>query len=246
MIAGLISIKLHLQKLMSRSQLCLLMLPHNHLIQSLMNSLFSLPKCQYPTLLSTLTDHQRSLIKGHLVNSINKSHEVFPSFSPLHLELSLGSRIIDNFSDCLSFNLSNKGKNNKIYLQQLDNMVLESSSSLSVAIIVTDASIKNNIATSISHIHLANYPLTKTVYHIAFVTSTEAKLFVIRCGINQACIKENVSKIILITNSIHAAKKIFDTASYSYQSHAMAILSELHHFFASNQDNSIEFWECPS
>jgi len=68
----------------------------------------------------------------------------------------------------------------------------------------------------------------------------------IRYGINQAYIKENVSKIIVITNSIHVAKKIFNTVSYSYQSHAVAILSELCCFFASNQDNSIEFWECPS
>ena len=113
-------------------------------------------------------------------------------------------------------------------------MVLKLSSFLFTAIIVTDASIKNNIATSISHVHLANHPLTKTVHHTAFVTSTEAELFMIRCGINQTCIKENVSKIIVITNSIHAAKKIFDTASHSYQSYAVAILSKLHLFFASN------------
>ena len=125
-------------------------------------------------------------------------------------------------------------------------MVLELSSSLSIAIIVMNAGIKNDIATSILHMYLANHPLTKTVHHAAFVTSTEAKLFAIRCGINQACIKENMSKIIIITNSIHVAKKIFDTMSHSYQSHAVAILSELCHFFASNQYNSIEFWECPS
>ena len=35
-IAGLIPIKLHLQKLTDRSQLCLLALLHNHFIQSLM------------------------------------------------------------------------------------------------------------------------------------------------------------------------------------------------------------------
>jgi len=109
-IAGLIPIKLHLQKLVSRSQLHLLMLPHNYLIRSLMDSPSSLPKYQYPTLLSTLTDHQRSLIKGYLVDSNNKLYEIFPSFSSLYLELSLGSRIIDNFSDCFSFNLSNKEK----------------------------------------------------------------------------------------------------------------------------------------
>ena len=115
-----------------------------------------------------------------------------------------------------------------------------------MAIIVIDASIKNDIATSISYMHLANHPLIKIVHQAAFVTNTEAKLFAIRYGINQACIKENVSKIIVVTDFIHVAKRIFDTASHPYQSHAVAILSELCLFFASNQDNSIEFWECPS
>jgi len=71
-------------------------------------------------------------------------------------------------------------------------------------------------------------------------------LFAIRCGINQACIKENMSKIIVVTDSIHATKKIFDSKSHLFQSHTTAILSELRHFFNTNQDNSIEFWECPS
>jgi len=115
-----------------------------------------------------------------------------------------------------------------------------------MALVITDTSIKNNIAISISHIHLANHPLIKTVHYAAFITSTEVELFAIRCGINQACIKEGVSKIIVVTDSIHAAKKIFNSKSYPYQSHTMAILSELRRFFKTNQENSIEFWECPS
>ena len=107
-------------------------------------------------------------------------------------------------------------------------MVLQSSSFPSTAIVVTDASIKNNIATSISHVHLVNHPLTKTVHHAAFVTSTEAELFAIRYDINQACIKENVSKIIVVTDSIHAAKKIFNSKLHPYQTHTTAILSKLH------------------
>ena len=79
-----------------------------------------------------------------------------------------------------------------------------------------------------------------------FITSMEAELFIIRCNINQACIKEGVSKIIVVTDSIHAAEKIFDSKLHPYQSHTTAILSELHCFFETNQENSIEFWECPS
>jgi len=107
-------------------------------------------------------------------------------------------------------------------------MVLQSSSFPFTAIVVTDASIKNNIATSISHVYLVNHPLTKTVHHAVFITSMEAELFTIRCGINQACTKENVSKIVVVTNSIHAAKKIFNSKLHPYQTHTMAILSKLH------------------
>ena len=155
------------------------------------------------------------------------------------------SRIVDNFPEQFSFNLANK-KNNKICFQQLDKMVLQSSSSPSTAIVVTDTSIKNDIATSISHIYLVNHPLIKMVHHVAFVTSTEAELFTIRYSINQVCNKKNVSKIIIITDSIHVARKIFDNKFHSYQIHTMAILSELCCFFAISQENSIEFWECPS
>ena len=125
-------------------------------------------------------------------------------------------------------------------------MVLCYSSDPHAALVITDASIKNDIATSISHIHLANRPLIKTVHHASFVTSTEAELFAIRCGINQACSIGNVSKIVVVTNSIHTAKKIFDYGSHPFQIHSAAILSELRSFFSSKDSNSIEFWECPS
>jgi len=84
------------------------------------------------------------------------------------------------------------------------------------------------------------------VHHAAFITSTEVELFAIRCGINQVCIKENVSKIIVITDSIHAAKKIFDSKLHPFQSHTMAILNELWNFFIKDHENFIEFWECSS
>ena len=125
-------------------------------------------------------------------------------------------------------------------------MVLQSSSSPYMAIVVTDASIKNNIATSILHIHLVDHPLTKMVHHAAFVTSTEVELFAIRCGINQAMNHNDILKIIVVTDSIHTAKKIFDLSSHLYQVHSATILNELCIFFSCHQDNSIEFWECPS
>ena len=158
-----------------------------------MDDLSNLPNKLIPHFINILINCQKTIIKGHLINSNNKLYGIFPSFSSLYPELLLGSRIVDNFPEWFSFNLVSK-KNDKLCFQQLDKIVLQSSSLPSIAIIVTDASIKDDIATSILHIHLVDHPLIKTVHHASFVTSTEAKLFAIRYGINQACNKENVSK----------------------------------------------------
>jgi len=108
------------------------------------------------------------------------------------------------------------------------------------------ASIKNNVTTSIMHIHMADKPLMKTIHHAVNVTSTEAKLFAIRCGINQSSHFDNISKIVVITDSIHMAQKIFDPSSHPFQTISAAILLDLHDFFNRSDNNSIEFWECPS
>jgi len=81
---------------------------------------------------------------------------------------------------------------------------------------------------------------------VAFVTSTEAELFAMRCSISQAYSKENISKIIVVTDSIHAAKKIFNDKTHPYQIHMTAILSKLWQFLTIGQGNSIRFWKCPS
>jgi len=166
---------------------------------------------------------------------VNRCNGIFPSFTPLHSEFSPGHKIINNFSDQFLFNLYNKQKDNKICTQQLDNMVIKSSNSPSTAIVVTDASIKNDIATSISHMHTHNNThnnlITKTIHHAVHVTSTEAELFAIRCSINQASNCDGISKIIIVTDSIHVAKKIFDPSLHPSQVHSVAILSELQKFF---------------
>ena len=63
-------------------------------------------------------------------------------------------------------------------------MIIESSNSSFTAIVVMDVSVKNDIATSISHMHTYNNPITKTLHHAVHVTSTEVELFTIRCDIN--------------------------------------------------------------
>jgi len=164
---------------------------------------------------------------------VNRFNRIYPSFIPLHSEFSSSHRVIDNFSDRFSFSLFNKhhDDNKKICIQQLNNMVIESSNSPSTAIIVTDASVKNDIVIFISHMHTYNNPITKTLHCVVHITSTKAELFAIRCDINQASNCNDISKIIVITDSIHVAKKIFNPSLHPFQAHFVAILSELQEFF---------------
>ena len=115
---------------------------------------------------------------------------------------------------------------------------------LSHDLVVTDTSIKNNIATSIAHIHICDKTVTKTIHHAVNVLTTEAKLFPIRCGINQATSIPGISKIIVITDLLYTAQRIFDSSLYLHQIHIVSILNKLRRFFINN--NSIKFWECPS
>jgi len=247
-LVGLMPIRFHLLKLSKRSLICPSKLPTNHILKNLLIDDLPSVNSSNSHNIGSLTKHQKSFFKGHLNDAHSKLLGIFPSFSPIDPKFFPGNRIVDTFSDRYSFNLANKKPDNSNNLcgQELDEMVLRLSSDSQAALIVTDASIKNDIATSISHIHSHNQPLVKTVHHASFVTTTEAELFAIRCGINQASAIPNVSKIVVVTNSMHTARRIFSNESHPYQIHTTAILSKLRNFFSTNESNSIEFWECPS
>ena len=210
-IAGIIPIRFHLQKIARRLQIHPFKLPTNHILRELMDDL---PLSSNNTNLHTigsLSNHQKNIAKDHLIDSCNKAYGIFPSFSFLNPEFFPSSCIMDNFSDRFSFNLVNKKDKDKdkIHAQELDNMVLWNSSSHHTALVITDVSIKHDITTSISHVHIANHLLTKPVHHAVFVTSMEAELFTIRYSINQACSKENISKVIVVTDSICYSTKVW-------------------------------------
>ena len=102
------------------------------------------------------------------------------------------------------------------------------------------------MATSISYIHLHNSLVIKTIYQVVNVTTTEFELFTIRYSINKAVKKPNVNRIVIITNSLHAARKIFDSSLHPYQIQSISISCKLRDFFNSNINNCINFWDCSS
>jgi len=88
----------------------------------------------------------------------NRFNEVFPSFNLFNKKFALGHHLIDIFLNCFSFHTLSKqsDKNLRAYIQSLDNIALTFSLDLLIALVVSDASIKNQVATSISHIHVHN------------------------------------------------------------------------------------------
>ena len=126
------------------------------------------------------------MIKGLIVNMDNRFNEVFPVFDSHNKEFSSGSWIIDIFPSWLSFHSSNKCSENNLMsrLYQLDDLLIISLSDSSYALVVTDTSIKNNVTTSIIHIHVYDKPVIKTLHYAVNVMTTEAELFAIRYGIN--------------------------------------------------------------
>ena len=117
---------------------------------------------------------------------------------------------------------------------------------LSSVIVISDTSIKNHITISISHIHSFNKPVVKTIYRAVNITTTEAELFAIQYGINQAIDIANINHIVVITDSLHAVRRIFNSSSHPYQIHSVVISQELREFFLKDASNYIEFWDCPS
>jgi len=119
--------------------------------------------------------------------------------------------------------------------------VIVSSENSSYALVITNVSIRNNVATSITHIYICNKSVVKILHHIVDVTSIKAELFTITYGMNQAINSQGTLKIIVVTDLIHSAKRIFNSSSYSFQVHTTSILSELRKFFTLNLNNKIEF-----
>jgi len=173
----------------------------------------------------------------------NKFNKVFPSFDSLNVEFSSGSHLIDIFPSHFSFHPYIKQKENNLEncANQLNDITTLSLLNHLHALIILDTGIKNNIAISISHIYVYNRPIIKMVYHTANITTIKAELFTIRCSINQAVNLLEISKIIIITDFIHAARSIFNSFIHPFQVHSATISKELRKFFLTNNNNLIEF-----
>lgn len=173
----------------------------------------------------------------------NKCNKIFPFFSLFNSKFSLGNRLIDIFPNCFLFYSLNRKNNHDIksHLYHLDNITLQALSDPQLVVVVIDTSIKNQVATSISHIHIHDNPVIKTIYHTVNIMSVEAESFMIRCSINQVIYLSNVDQIFIIMDFIHTARRIFDSSLYPYQIYSISISHKLKEFFKKDSNNLIKF-----
>jgi len=174
----------------------------------------------------------------------NKYNKFSPLFYFFNEEFKPGNHFIDLFSNYFSFH--SYSPNVKKHIEKLDDKAFRALSNPSSIIVISDTGIKNYIAISISHIHSFNKPVIKTIHRAVNVTTTKAELFAIQCGINQAIDIANINHIVIITDSLHATRRIFDFSLHPYQIHSVVISQKLREFFLKDVSNHIKFWNCPS
>ena len=92
----------------------------------------------------------------------NSSKEYVLSFLHFNQEFSPGNRLINTFSNQFSFHYHPHNINN--HIKNLNNVVIEVLLISTLSIVISDVSIKNSIAISISHVYSYNKPIIKTIH----------------------------------------------------------------------------------
>ena len=213
-ITRLIPIYLYLKKLYRKFLLQQSSLPSNHITHSILSSYRLQEQNCHNASIGCLTAKQRIWLKSPLIDVDNKHNKFFFSFSFFNEEFKPRNHLVNIFPDCFYFHscLSNIQK----HIKNLDEITFRALTDPFSTIIVSDASIKNQVATSISYIHSFNKLIIKTLHKTINITTAETKLFTIRCGINQAVTNSNTNYIVVITDSLHVTRKIFNSSAHPY------------------------------
>ena len=103
---GFIPIYLHLDKICGHQQLRMVFLLPNHMIKTLLDHYHSNALNLYYLSLEKLSSKQRLKVKGFIVDTNNCLNGILPLFNPLHKELMPGFQLVDIFSNCFSFNIT--------------------------------------------------------------------------------------------------------------------------------------------
>jgi len=147
-------------------------LPSNHVIKSLLKHHHITNLTLHCLFLEKLTSKQRLKVKSFIVDTNNYLNGTFPSFNPLHKELSPSFWLVDIFHNHFSCNTINHKKNDakSSYLYKLDKIFENSLQNIKNIAVISDASLRNNVTMSIAHVCLGPNVIAKTIHHILLMS----------------------------------------------------------------------------
>ena len=238
-----------MRKLNSRHHLRYSSILSSHAINSLLDSQHAKNHPPYKAATSKLTNKQWSNLKSPIKDVNKRLNGVRDCYNPLFPLFSPGSRVVNHFSSRFSFHSPPSSSNEDLfhYLRNLDQAFRSSQISPHNIAIIVDGGIKKlQVATAVMHIWTDNSIVRCLQVNSINVTSIEAELMAIRLGLIPAIEEENIHNIIVITNSIAATKKIFESKTDPLQNMFIPVTSEINSFFRKDSRNKIQFWFCPS
>jgi len=203
----------------------------------------------HKTATSKLTEKQWFNLKSPIKDVNKRLNGVRQCFNPLFPLFSLGSRVVNHFPSRFSFYspLSSSNEDLYHYLRNLDQAFRSSQTAPHNITIVADRGIKKSqVATAVAHIWSENSIIQHLQVNLINITSIEAELMAIRLGLIPAIEEENVHNIIVITDSIAATKKVFESKTDPLQNMFIPVTLAIDSFFRKDGRNKIQFWFCPS
>jgi len=164
--------------------------------------------------MSKLTAKQQTNLKSPIKDVNEQLNSVRNCFNPLHPLFSPGSRIVDHFSSRISFHSPSSSSDEDLYqhLQSLNLVFRSSQVNPNSAAVIADGGIKkSHVTTAAAHIWADNSIIKQLQVHSLNVTSIKAELMAIHAGLIPAMEIDSVHDIMVITDSIAAAKKILES-----------------------------------
>jgi len=102
------------------------------------------------------------------VNANNRLNRVFSSFNPFNNKFSPRNRLINIFPSHFSFHSTNRRnkKSIKVHICKLDEITFQVFLDSKTAMVILDASIKNQVTTFIVYVHTYNSLVIKMIHYV--------------------------------------------------------------------------------
>jgi len=192
---------------------------------------------------------QQANLKSPIKDVNKRLNSVRNCFNPLHPLFSPGSRIVDHFSSRISFHSPSSSSDEDLYqhLQSLNLAFRSSQVNPNSAAVIADGGVKKtHVATAAAHIWTHHSVIKQLQVYSLNITPIEAELMAIRTGLIPAMEVDGVHEIMVITDSIAAAKKILESKVDPLQNMFIPLASAIKTFLSKDGRNNIRFWYCPS